>query len=262
MTLFPRTLAEHGHKLADDLVVAVRGRLDRRDEARVNLICQAIEVLEGLEDGPAPTLTLRIPPAPRSTSCDPAPQADPARPPRRLGRDARPRQPGAAPGRRLPRRRRPRRRRAAHGLRPRRDRCCDVLAPIGELGDPSRASARSSERTCRMAAPESSRSKSALRRTSVGTRKRGHGSPGANERFGGPHRLRPRRTGVDGRGVRHRRTVEGQGGLGPRHHRRASTASCTASRSRPSSASAARRACCIGLMSVRRSSKRDQVLRA
>ncbi len=62
VTLFPRTLVEHGHKLADDLVVAVRGRLDRRDEARVNLICQSIEVLEGLESGPAPTLTLRLPP--------------------------------------------------------------------------------------------------------------------------------------------------------------------------------------------------------
>ena len=62
VTLFPRTLVEHGHKLADDLVVAVRGRLDRRDEARINLICQSIEVLEGLESGPAPTLTLRLPP--------------------------------------------------------------------------------------------------------------------------------------------------------------------------------------------------------
>jgi DNA polymerase III subunit alpha len=61
VTLFPRTLLEHGHKLADDLVVAVRGRLDRRDEARVNLICQGVEVLEGLESGPSPTITLRLP---------------------------------------------------------------------------------------------------------------------------------------------------------------------------------------------------------
>jgi DNA polymerase-3 subunit alpha len=61
VTLFPRTLQEHGYKLADDLVVAVRGRLDRRDEARVNLICQGIDVLEGLESGPAPTITLRLP---------------------------------------------------------------------------------------------------------------------------------------------------------------------------------------------------------
>ena len=61
VTLFPRTLQEHGHKLADDLVVAVRGRLDRRDEARVDLICQGVEVLQGLESGPAPTITLRLP---------------------------------------------------------------------------------------------------------------------------------------------------------------------------------------------------------
>jgi DNA polymerase-3 subunit alpha len=61
VTLFPRTLMEHGHKLADDLVVAVRGRLDRRDEARVNVICQSVDVLDGLAAGPAPTLTLRLP---------------------------------------------------------------------------------------------------------------------------------------------------------------------------------------------------------
>ncbi len=62
VTLFPRTLQEHGHKLVDDLVVAVRGRLDRRDEARINLICQGVDVLQGLETGPAPTITLRLPP--------------------------------------------------------------------------------------------------------------------------------------------------------------------------------------------------------
>ena len=61
VTLFPRTLQEHGHKLVDDLVVAVRGRLDRRDEARINLICQGVEVLQGLESGPAATITLRLP---------------------------------------------------------------------------------------------------------------------------------------------------------------------------------------------------------
>ncbi len=60
VTLFPRTLTEHGHKLADDLVVAVKGRLDRRDESRTCLICQSIEVLTGLDAG-APPLRLRIP---------------------------------------------------------------------------------------------------------------------------------------------------------------------------------------------------------
>jgi DNA polymerase III subunit alpha len=61
VTLFPRTLMEHGYKLADDLVVAVRGRLDRRDEARVNVICQSLDVLDGLATGPTATLTLRLP---------------------------------------------------------------------------------------------------------------------------------------------------------------------------------------------------------
>ena len=61
VTLFPRTFVEHGHKLADDLVVAVRGRLDRRDEARLQIIAHGVEVLNGLVAGPAPPLTLRIP---------------------------------------------------------------------------------------------------------------------------------------------------------------------------------------------------------
>ncbi|MET0325819.1 MAG: OB-fold nucleic acid binding domain-containing protein, partial [Ilumatobacteraceae bacterium] len=61
VTLFPRTLQEHGHTLSDDIVVAVKGRLDRRDEARVNLICQSVEVLQGLDTGPAAPLRLRIP---------------------------------------------------------------------------------------------------------------------------------------------------------------------------------------------------------
>ena len=60
VTLFPRTLTEHGYKLADDLIVAVRGRLDKRDESRTTVICQTLEVLAALDDG-APTLTVSIP---------------------------------------------------------------------------------------------------------------------------------------------------------------------------------------------------------
>jgi len=64
VTLFPRTYTEHGYKLADDLVVAVRGRLDRRDDARTGVFCQSIEVLTGLEVGAAAApLTLRLPPS-------------------------------------------------------------------------------------------------------------------------------------------------------------------------------------------------------
>ncbi len=61
VTIFPRTLAEQGHKLEDDLIVSVRGRLDRRDESRFGLIGQAITVLTGLDHGRATPLRLRLP---------------------------------------------------------------------------------------------------------------------------------------------------------------------------------------------------------
>ena len=52
VTIFPKTLAEVGHLLRDDAIVAVRGRLDRRDDARVGVMAQKIEVLENLGTGP------------------------------------------------------------------------------------------------------------------------------------------------------------------------------------------------------------------
>ncbi len=61
VTIFPRTLAEQGHKLEDDLIVSVKGRLDRRDESRFGLIGQTITVLQGLDAGPAAPLRLRLP---------------------------------------------------------------------------------------------------------------------------------------------------------------------------------------------------------
>ena len=45
VTVFPRTLAEQGHKLEDDVIVTVKGRLDRRDDSRFGLIGQTITVL-------------------------------------------------------------------------------------------------------------------------------------------------------------------------------------------------------------------------
>jgi DNA polymerase-3 subunit alpha len=67
VTIFPKMLAEQGHKLADDIIVSVRGRLDRRDESRFGLIAQTVTVLDGLHDGQVATLRLRLP----ATSLDP-----------------------------------------------------------------------------------------------------------------------------------------------------------------------------------------------
>jgi DNA polymerase-3 subunit alpha len=48
VTVFPKTLTEYGHILADDVIVAVRGRVDRRDETRVGFMAQKLEVIENL----------------------------------------------------------------------------------------------------------------------------------------------------------------------------------------------------------------------
>ena len=61
VTVFPRTLLEQGHKLEDDIIVTVKGRLDKRDESRFGIIAQTIDVLSGLTDGPAPPLRLMLP---------------------------------------------------------------------------------------------------------------------------------------------------------------------------------------------------------
>ena len=58
--VFPRTMTEHGHKLADDAVVIVRGRVDTRDDAP-KLIAQSIDVVEVAASQIEP-LRLRVPP--------------------------------------------------------------------------------------------------------------------------------------------------------------------------------------------------------
>ncbi len=60
VTVFPKMLASQGHKLQDDVIVAVKARLDRRDESRFGLIAMEISVLDGLSDGPASLLTVRL----------------------------------------------------------------------------------------------------------------------------------------------------------------------------------------------------------
>ncbi|HET9609154.1 MAG TPA: DNA polymerase III subunit alpha [Acidimicrobiales bacterium] len=58
--VFPRTMTEQGHKLADDAVVVVKGRVDKRDDAP-KLIAQSIDVVE-VGDSDAEPLRVRVPP--------------------------------------------------------------------------------------------------------------------------------------------------------------------------------------------------------
>jgi DNA polymerase-3 subunit alpha len=48
VTVFPKTLTEYGHLLADDVIVAVRGRVDRRDDSQVGFMAQKLEAIENL----------------------------------------------------------------------------------------------------------------------------------------------------------------------------------------------------------------------
>ena len=49
VTVFPRTLAALQQSIVDDRIVAVKARLDRRDEGRLGLIAMEIESLTGLK---------------------------------------------------------------------------------------------------------------------------------------------------------------------------------------------------------------------
>jgi len=59
--VFPRTMTQFGHLLADDAVVAVKARLDARDDTP-KLIAMELELLELVSDGSAP-VRINLPPA-------------------------------------------------------------------------------------------------------------------------------------------------------------------------------------------------------
>jgi DNA polymerase III subunit alpha len=63
VTVFPRTLEEHGYKMTDDAIVTVRGRIDRRDESRLGFMAQDVTVLEGLDTAATPPLRLKLGPS-------------------------------------------------------------------------------------------------------------------------------------------------------------------------------------------------------
>ncbi len=56
--VFPKTMAEHGHKLMADAVVCVKGRIDKRED-EPKLIAMSIEPFEPVTDG-APPLRIRV----------------------------------------------------------------------------------------------------------------------------------------------------------------------------------------------------------
>jgi DNA polymerase-3 subunit alpha len=61
VTVFPRVLMEQGHKLLDDAIVTVKGRIDRRDESRLGFMAQDVNIIEGLDTAAAAPLRLRVP---------------------------------------------------------------------------------------------------------------------------------------------------------------------------------------------------------
>src|SRR4051794_21822696 len=59
--VFPKTMSDIGHQLADDAVLIVKGRVDKRDD-QPKFIAMDVEVFDGVVDG-APPLRLKVSPA-------------------------------------------------------------------------------------------------------------------------------------------------------------------------------------------------------
>jgi DNA polymerase III subunit alpha len=61
VTVFPRALMELGHKLVDDAIVTVKGRVDKRDDVRVGFMALDVNIIEGLDTASASALRLMVP---------------------------------------------------------------------------------------------------------------------------------------------------------------------------------------------------------
>src|SRR3546814_11773846 len=72
--VFPRTMTEHGHKLADDAIVVVKSRVDARDDQ---------PKLTAMDLQPFPTMAGEEPPL-RTKVAPPAAEAPPPAPPKPL----------------------------------------------------------------------------------------------------------------------------------------------------------------------------------
>jgi DNA polymerase-3 subunit alpha len=58
--VFPKTMSEHGHKLEDDRVMIVKGRVDKRDDTP-KMIAQSFDVVEVTDNNASEPLRLRVP---------------------------------------------------------------------------------------------------------------------------------------------------------------------------------------------------------
>ena len=58
--VFPKTMTDVGHMLADDAVLVVKGRVDKRDD-QPKFIAMDVEVFDGVVDG-APPLRVKVSP--------------------------------------------------------------------------------------------------------------------------------------------------------------------------------------------------------
>lgn len=58
--VFPKTMAEYGHKLVDDAIVCLRARVDARDDPP-KLIAHEIDLLEVTDTAAAPPVRVRLP---------------------------------------------------------------------------------------------------------------------------------------------------------------------------------------------------------
>jgi DNA polymerase-3 subunit alpha len=61
VTVFPRALIELGHKLLDDAIVTVKGRVDKRDDVRVGFMALDVTIIEGLDTASSASLRLKVP---------------------------------------------------------------------------------------------------------------------------------------------------------------------------------------------------------
>jgi DNA polymerase-3 subunit alpha len=61
VTVFPRALMDLGHKLVDDAIVTVKGRIDKRDDVRVGFMALDVNIIEGLDTASSASLRLKVP---------------------------------------------------------------------------------------------------------------------------------------------------------------------------------------------------------